>query len=220
MSLEFFLGLAHFDTALSAMLAIFCFYNYSKQDDYIKLIGLLQLAVFICNLSSYLLVRFKLGYSNIPASIYEFILILIVSKLYNDRTSFLYRRYFNTIVLLYFIIGLLNMLFIQKESITSYNKLISSIIIICYTVFFFYRLIVGPSAIQIVRLPMFWFSSALLLYHAGTIFLFALTPYLTNVLKDNLLVFWSFNNILSIVQHLIILLGIYFHFKLRSVSAA
>ena len=35
----------------------------------------------------------------------------------------------------------------------------------------------------------------------------------TNVLKDNLLIYWSFHNCLSIIEHIIILIGLYYDLK-------
>jgi membrane protein insertase Oxa1/YidC/SpoIIIJ len=63
------------------------------------------------------------------------------------------------------------------------------------------------------RMPMFWINSGFLMYAAGAMFLFAFTTYLTQVLKDNLLVYWSFHNILSIISQLIIMVGLIYDFK-------
>ena len=66
---------------------------------------------------------------------------------------------------------------------------------------------------HIHHLPMFWINSAFLFYHAGTFFLFAFTAYIIVVLKNDLLVYWTFHNLLSIIEHMIILIGLYYDLK-------
>jgi hypothetical protein len=207
-SLENYLLIAHADTILSALLVLVAFYRYNKKQDEVRLIGFLVLGSFLCNLSSYLLARFKTGLVNIPPSLYEFILISIVCALFNKKTNGQYRTWFIFIVIVYFILASLNLLFWQKESITSYNKVLSSLIIICLSLFYFYRSMVEPSGGNPFKIPMFWFNSSFLIYHSGTIFLFAFTTYLIQVLKNDLIVFMSFHNFLMIVQHLMILTGL------------
>ena len=86
-------------------------------------------------------------------------------------------------------------------------------IILCYALLFFYHLMKDLPERQVHHLPMFWFNSGFLIYHAGTIFLFAFTSYLINVLKDNLMYYMIFHNILNVVQHLIFIIGFRYDLK-------
>jgi hypothetical protein len=113
--------------------------------------------------------------------------------------------------------GLFNLVYLQPLTITSYNKLASSIIVLCYAVMFFYALMKDLPEHQLYQLPMFWFNSALLVYHAGTIFLFAFTSYLIEVLSDNLVYYMIFHNLLLVVHHLIFAVG--FGYDLKRVPA-
>jgi hypothetical protein len=210
MSSETFYRIFYLQTTLSAVVAGFCFYRFFERSKNVRLIGLLFLAGFAANL----IVFFT--YSNLPSTIYDFILIVIAGIVYNGETKGRYSRTIFWATVFFILFGFSNLLFVQKEFFTSYNKMLSSFIIISYAVMYFYRLMVDLPTIHVQRLPMFWFNSAFLIYHAGTVFLFAFTQYLVDVLKDNLITYWSFHNVLSVLQHLIILIGLGYDLRKRS----
>lgn len=213
MSVENYLLTFYTESILLAFIACLTLFKFEMRSKLIRLIGLLYFIGFLCNLSGYLLAVYTRSLTNIPPSLYDFILIIITSSIYNIQTSGRFSKTFKSITILYILIGIINILFIHKESISSYNKLLGSFIIIGYSIFYFYRLMVELPTTEVQRLPMFWFNSAFLIYHAGTIFLFAFTSYLINVLKDNLLIYGSFHNIMSIVQHILVLIGLSYDFK-------
>jgi hypothetical protein len=62
---------------------------------------------------------------------------------------------------------------------------------------------------QLQTVPMFWFNAAILIYRAGALFLFLFTPYLVKVLNNDLLIYWSFHNILTIVHQIVITIGLW-----------
>src|SRR5688572_27446147 len=206
MSVKIYLTLFYIQTALSGVVAILCFLNFSKKNKITLLVGLLFLIGFLCNASAYF---GPAKFRNIPGSIYDLCLVVILGVLYNHITQNRYRKFFLALTILYLVFATANLLLFQKTENSSYNKLLSSFIIISYAVFYFYRLMVELPTTHIQRLPMFWFNSAFLVYHAGTIFLFAFTTYLTDVLKSNLLIYWNFHNGLSIFEHFLILVGLY-----------
>jgi hypothetical protein len=175
------------DTALIAIVAAMTLFRYNKHARLIKLLGLLHLAGLLANVSSY--VAWKLKFAsliNVPGSLYDFILVLILSVLYYLETGKRYQAFFFTVFGTFAVLGVLNLLFVQQSSISSYNKLMSSMVVLGYAVLYFYRLMKDLPTTHVHRLPMFWFNSALLIYHAGSLFLFAFTSYLIYVLKDNL----------------------------------
>ena len=105
----------------------------------------------------------------------------------------------------FFIFALINLFFFQKTTPNSYSYIFHSAILIIYCLFYFYVLMRDLPSLYVHHLPMFWFNSAFLIFYAGTFFLFSFTSYLINVLKNNMLIYWSFHNILSIIEHLIVL---------------
>jgi hypothetical protein len=207
-STDTFLFIGNINTGLSAIVVFLSLYKFSKREIYIKLIGLLFFIGFICDITA--LVLGKLGqtqYINFPQSIYDFILILLTCWIYYIILKGRY-KWMIAIGIIIVIFFFVNIFFIQKESINSYNKFLSSGFIILYCIFYFYNLMVELPINHIQRMPMFWFNSAFLIYHAGTVFLFAFISYIIQAYKDDILVYWSFHNMLNILQQLIIVVGL------------
>jgi len=203
------LNIFYFQTTLSGVVALLCFFFLAKRQKITDLIGLLFFCGFLSNALAYLLF-FTKNSNNLAGSIYDLCLIVIAGLLYNHVTQGRYRKFFTLTTTLYLIFALLNLFFIQKTQISSYNKLLGSFLMISYSVFYFYRLMADMPTMQIQKLPMFWFNSGFLIYHAGTVFLWAFTTYLTDVLKNNFLVYMMFHNCLNIAEHFIVLVGLYY----------
>jgi len=216
MTLHSYLLVFYIQTALSAIVALTAFYRFPRRSKGTKLIGLLFAVGFVCNTLGYLLAKHKM--TNIPGSAFDLSLVLIVSLIYNYQTKGRYQKWFLLIASVFILFAITNLFLIQKSDNASNNKLLSSFIIILYAIFYFYRLMVEMPTTHIQRLPMFWFNAAFLIYHAGTIFLFAFTSYLIHVLKEDMFTYWSFHNLLNIVEHLIVLLGLFYDTKALSSS--
>jgi hypothetical protein len=209
MALETLNILLYTQTALSALVALLAFLRFGEREKYVRLIGLTFTLSFIVTL-----LAFGLYYSsyrrfiNIPQSAYDLISFCLITLAFYHALNKRFGTFFLSITVGFLIFALLNLFFLQKEGITSYNKFLSSFIITCYCVFYFYRLMVELPSTHLQRMPMFWFTSAFLIYHAGTIFLFAFTSYLIDVRKEDLTTYWIFHNGLAIVELLIFLMGL------------
>ncbi len=214
MTLDTFLSIFYVQTTLSGIIALGSFYKFSSRQKLTRLIGLLFLISFICNVTA-----ITTEYVNETGSVYDLLLIVVASFIYNHVTNGKYAKPVLFVATAFLIFAVFNLIFLQWGCIASYNKLLSSFIIMLDSVFYFYKLMAELPTVHLQRLPMFWFNSAFLLYHAGTIFLFAFTPYLVNIMNDNLLIYWTFHNLLSILQQLIVLLGLVYDFRNRGVTA-
>jgi hypothetical protein len=213
MSVNVYLIIVYIQTFLSASIAAICLYPREKSR-LLKLIGALFALSFVCNMTA--IVFSKLGYykyMNLPGSIYDIVFVLVTFAIYND----VFKRRFNKIL---FLIGgiftggaIINLLFFQQLSIASYSKFASSFIIISLLIFYFKKLIVELPTAYLHRLSMFWISSALLIYSSGALFLYAFTDYLVRVLKDDMILYWSFHNLLFIVQDVFIIVAIMYEWK-------
>jgi len=207
---EIYFNIIYLQTTLSAIVALACFYRYSWRQPYIRLMGLLfAYGVFNTAVSFFLPGK----YLNIPGSLYDFVLFIAITQVYNLTTEKRYWKAYGAIALIFVVCGIVNLFFVQHSAIASNNKLMSSLIIISYSIFYFYRLIVEMPSAHVHRLPMFWFNSAFLLYHSGTIFLFAFTSYLINVMKDDLWYYWIFHNALCVIEYCIILVGVFYDIR-------
>ena len=208
MTAELYLTIVYTTTILSGILAIACLYKFLSREKIIRFIGLLFLCSFLCNLATIITAQ-----GNVIGSIYIILLVVIIGLIYNHATAGKYRNQFLIISVVFTVFAVCNLLFFQKSQINSYSKLIGSFIIIVYCVFYFYKLMKELPTVHLQRLPMFWFNSAFLLFHAGTFFLFAFTNYLVHVMNNDLLTYWSFHNVLLIIQQLIVLVGVWYSFK-------
>jgi hypothetical protein len=214
MTLEAYLFLANSDTVLLAFIALLSLYNFSKSKKEIKLIGLIALAGSAANGITIVFANLRLtALMNIPATVYDFVFILLVSALYDHQTNRKYVLLFRVTGVTGALVVLTNLIFFQQQEISSYSKLLSALLVITYAVIYFYRLMIDLPTHEVHKLPMFWFNSGFLIYHAGTIFLFAFTSYLVHVLKDNLLIYYSFHNVLSLVKNVILLVGVLYNIK-------
>lgn len=193
-------------TALSAFVAILAFYNFSKRKYYIKLIGLTFIIGFIVNTSAWLLFKYSKSsyWINPPQSLYFIINFIIITLIFRDRQDGRLKFFFMIMMSVFMIFSVINLFFIQKTQINSYTNSLESLIIIIYCILFFYKLIRELPSTHLHRLPMFWISSAFLIYNGGALFVFIFTSYLVNVVKDDLLLYWTAHNFISILEHLMI----------------
>lgn len=203
MSLEQFYHIFYIQTALAAFVAVVSFFFIKTRSFNVKMIGLLFTLSFIFNVLGYFL------RSNLAGNVYDFSLFILVTTLFNYNTNKKYSGAFALTAVLFLVFALYNLVFLQREGIASYNKLIASFLILSYCLIYFYRLIIELPTTNVLKLPMFWFASAFLFFHAGTFILFVFTDYLVNVLQNDLVTYWSFHNILSIIQQVIILVGLH-----------
>jgi hypothetical protein len=195
----------YIDTTLLALLVFGAFYRYRRRSRSVKLLGWVFLLSFLANVLSYLLIG---ALRNVPGTVFDFAMMFFIGWLYNNETGGKHRNYLIVCTIIYFIFGIYNVFYVQPLTISSYNKLFASFLIISYTVMFFYKLMKDLPERQVHQLPMFWFNSALLIFYAGTLFLFAFTSYLINVLKNDLLFYMLFHNLLSVIHHYIFIIGL------------
>jgi hypothetical protein len=215
MTIEIYLFLAVAQTILSAVVAILSLIRYRSRSLIVKLIGWVFLASFLANMASWFLIRTALRvFVNASYPISIIISLGLYSIIYYHLLHKRNRGWFVLAASIFTIFALINLFFIQKTAPNSYSYLLNSAIIIIYCLLYFYILIQDLPSLYLHHLPMFWFNSALLIFHAGTFFLFSFHAYLVNVLKNNMLVYWSFHNMLSIIEHMIFLIGLYYDLRL------
>jgi hypothetical protein len=216
MTLESFWQIFWIQTSMSLIVCLLGAYQFSKRSFPIQLITVLFGLGFICNVLSY--VATKSGLTNLPGSIYDMLSFIIISVLYNDAFKKKFSAYIWLLITAFTLVSLVNLMFFQKTEIASFNKLLSSFIFIVYTIVYFYTLLLELPTTHIQRLPMFWINSSLLIYSAGSLFLFAFTTYIIKVLDNNLLTYWTYHNSLSIIEHLIVIVGITYDIRYPKVQ--
>lgn len=211
MSLETFLLLANIQTTLSAVVAILCLYKFKSREIHIRLIGFSFLIAFIANVATVAMAKLQWReFHNTPTIFYVISNFFLLTAAYYHLLGRKKKMVFILIAVVFLITAVLNSYLYQKSSLNSYSYVFQAIVIIVYTILYFYKLIADLPEQYIHRLPMFWINSSFLIFYSGTFILFTFTSYLTHVVKDNMITYWSFHNMLSILEHLIIFVGLYY----------
>ena len=208
MTLEQFLFIHNTQLILSLIILIMAVVYFRKRTIETKIIALHFLLSFAPILVIYFLgLRGKLV--NIPQNLYLLIHMFTLSLLFATALGKKYRNLLLGVGLIYAAFWAINFIFIQKDDNNTYTKAFGSIIFIFYCLLYYYRLLIDLPVQELQRVPMFWYITANLVYNAGTLFLLLFTPYLVEVLHNDLLIYWSFHNILDIIQDLLIMLALW-----------
>lgn len=208
MTIEIFLRIANGPTILSVLVVLMSILYYKRRSTESKLMGLTFIVGPITFLSLGIL-HLKGKNVNIPQSIEPMLYFIALTVLYNFTLGGRYKNFFLATAIFFITFAVSNLLFGQQNDINTYSQAVRSIILICYCILYCYRLLVDLPVQHLQRVPMFWFNSAVLIFNAGTLFLFLFTSYLVEVLNNDLLIYWSFHNILNIIQHLIVIIGLW-----------
>jgi hypothetical protein len=216
MTIEHYLIIVFGQTFLSAIVAALALVRYQSRELSIRLIGFIFLFGCLTNIAAWLLVKtdtFR-QFTNVPGIIHVVIAFCLYSLIYFTA---LHKKASGavSIAVAFTMLALINLFFVQKLERNSYTYLLHSAILIVYSLLYFYRLMKDLPSLYLHRIPMFWFNAGVLIFHSGTFFLVAFTSYLVNVMKDNLLIYWSFHNVFSIIEHFIFLIGLYYDLRIR-----
>ncbi len=183
--------------------------GFNRNPFYLKLLFALTGVSLICDIASFFLPYLKINpnYVGNTYRLVEFaILLTIYYHAFNNRKMLIL---FLSIGLLYISLFTMNLVFLQQEKINSYTETFSALVFISLSVTLFYRLMKDLPTLQIHRLPMFWINTAVLIYFAGNLFVFILTNYLVSILKNDLAVYWTFHNLLSITKNLLFAIALW-----------
>ncbi len=125
---------------------------------------------------------------------------------------------FLILISIFFCFGLFNFFFLEGPTIlNSYTRSLACFIMVLFSIYLFFQLLVDLPTAKLTRFPMFWVSAAVLLYFSGTFILNISIGYLVNTLNSNLIFFWIFLLVLNFVKN--ILLGIGSYYKLKSIPS-
>lgn len=87
---------------------------------------------------------------------------------------------------------------------------VENLMLIVLVLLYFYRLLHTLEATQLTRFPMFWFSAGILMFFAGSLFVFMFSSYLVaNENFPNYNGLWNVSYYVNIVFHLCVALGVY-----------
>lgn len=137
---------------------------------------------------------------------------------------FIYQRLFNNrprtavvIVVLVFLLAaaVLNLLIGQGTNINSYSFTAQAFIYSVLAVVYFFYLLQHPPVVMIQRFPPFWFNVGVMVYFSGNLILFTLTHYLVHQLKNDLMIYWTFHNVLFLFGTGFMCLSLWMEYRLQ-----
>ena len=128
----------------------------------------------------------------------------------------LYRRYIDwkqknlvaaLLIILFLIFALTNLFLGGLNGLNSYTSALAGAGFIIMSITYFYMLIRELPTESITKLPMFWISTANLIYYSGIFFLDLMADYLISVMNDSLTSYWQIHNFLGLAFYAILWYG-------------
>lgn len=208
MSINLFLKIVEISEGFSFVISILAFSLFTRRSFETKLVGIF----FLLDVLTFIFIHVVPLHGkeiNVPQTACGTFQFLVATTLYYVAFNRKYKKPLVIVASLLFVLSISNLLFLQGFDMNSYTNSLTSVIILVYCMVYWYRLMVELPVQQLHRFPMFWFNSAFLIFSAGTLFLYLFAAYLTEVLHNDLLIYWSFHNILSIVQRIVIMIGLW-----------
>jgi hypothetical protein len=151
---------------------------------------------------------------NYALSVFEFFSLSIYSCFFYYTLK--WRRLKNALLAVNIIcclFAIVNFLFIQEKFVNGYNRTLQSLIIILFSLIFFYKLLKELPSQQLQKLPVFWIVSGIFFSHAGQLSISATTNYLIQVANDNMIVGWMIHYSLTIIANILIAYGVWVNYK-------
>lgn len=148
------------------------------------------------------------GWNNMPIShVYTFIQVPLLAWIFYDITTGIRPKIILFLTALFLTFSVVNLtLWEDLLEFNSNQRYFAAICIIIFCALYFVQIFVDMKIIRIELDPYFWFSAAILLYTAGTLFLFIFAQ---EVLNGGNSAYWRLNNILNIFLNLGLTLSIW-----------
>ena len=178
--------------------------KFSHRSNLLKVLWILTFFAFVLDVLSASVTSFVNEFGN-AYRLPEFILLLCIYYFAFEgkaRTAFI-------IIGLVYVCFFLAGLYLLQGKANAISTTVSSLVFIIFSILYFFKLLSHLPTTQIQGLPMFWVNTAVLVYFAGSFFVFLLRNYLIEVLHDNQIVYWSFHNILNILKNLLFAIGLW-----------
>jgi hypothetical protein len=207
---DLFLIIANIAPGVSAIAVIIWLIDFKAKQPVSRLLGLLSFLYAFTHILSLIVINAKGGgaqnYIYSASNIIELALILTIFYRTIDGLN---RGVLGFAFLSFLTFAVTNMFFIQGKKINSYSLIFMSIIVLLYSVYYFYWLIQKLPTSQLQRLPLFWVTSAWLIFYSGTLFLFTFIDYVLITQQERILQYWTLHNILKIIESTMIAVALW-----------
>lgn len=175
--------------------------QWSKLPKEISPLRWILIVSLLSDVLSLIVIRFSM--SSYPlGNIYLFIQFTVLFYI----LSFRIKNKISLVVVygLYVLFYSINVILFQSFFEFNTNSIVvSSLILIFLSTNYLYRLLSELPTVYVHKLPMLWLTFAVLIYYAGTLFLFLANNYLVRVLGDSHSMIWILHNILNISKNIL-----------------
>lgn len=196
-------------STLSALLVFLLFYSRAGLwKTKFRWVGLLLLGSVSFDGLNHILFSLKINpnYSVNSWIVFEF---LMCSLLY---FSFFKKKGIRSVILvitsILTVFGFYNFFFLEgPTTLNSYTRSLVCVVMVCYSVYFFFQLLKDLPTSKLTKFPMFWVNTGMLLFFSGTFMLSISIRYLVDTLSSNLIFFWAFLLGLNFLRNILFGIG-------------
>ena len=203
-----------FTSIISSLIPIFCYLAGSSAHKIkvIKYLFILLLLSFSLDITGYivaLIYKTNLFVHNVHTILQFFLLSAIFYNLLNEKKP----------VIISSIVGgvffIVNAAFLQSfYALQHFSLAFGSIILIGYSIAYYFQLLNELPAVNILRFFPFWINVAVLYYFSASFSVFLISNYiLTQLSPDNAKIIWAFQNINNILKNVLFAIAIYYAAK-------
>lgn len=182
---------------------------WAKLQTDLKIFTVIKFLSFGTDFVADFLVPFKVNPNYVinAYAIVDFCLLLwVYHEVFNNKNL---KTFFQGSGVLLTMFGLVNLFLIQKGNFNSYTLIADSLVIIALSLYYFYWLLSNSNLEKPNGQPFFWINSGIVIYRSSTILLFMTREYFVNVLNDDLILLWTYNNTMGIIANLISFYGLW-----------
>jgi hypothetical protein len=124
------------------------------------------------------------------------------------------------VIISYFVCALLNIFFVQKNTFHSYTYVLGCILVVIFSIAYFYFLFRFPETGSLVKNPFFWIGIGLLFYYTCTFSIYGLQNFITNTMRYYNRILTLIGDLLNIVLYTLFSIGFLCKINFRKLSGS
>ncbi|MEQ1586222.1 MAG: hypothetical protein ABL895_10110 [Cyclobacteriaceae bacterium] len=188
-------------------------YTWQYRDQKIRYLFYLLIASLLSDLIGLILFKLSLN-TYIIVNFFLLIQFMICYQLLTEEKN--QSASVRIIPIGFLLIFVVNYFFIQSPGVfNSYSNSIACLILMFFSVRYFYTLLRDLPEVHIMRIPLFWIAVGVLTYYSGNLLLFIVNNYLTIGNNGSHPVMWILHNILNFSKNILFTIAIWQNYRKR-----
>ena len=178
--------------------------NWNRVSLQYRWLAAILLLSFGCDLAAEVLYRFKMQV-NLSGTIWAIGDPILFCWFFYHLIKWKNLRPIFTIVSIgYFIFGVSNLVFIQKFDINTYSNILGKLIIMVFSIVYYYKLLKEMPSEKIYKDGLFLIVSAFFFAASAKLVIFSFVEHLITIYKDNLISLWGIHHSITLIGNLVI----------------